>query len=213
MAKREEIVGTGITKRTVTHYDGADGDAMLTPMREAWGKALAEGGGVFGARTLNVIEQARAILDRSGPGPHAVDSLADFAGRIVLQHEHVKAFIEQGDADAAARSAYEMGVLVGKASLKFPYEADALHGQKFGPKPTRQDALAKLIDDGLSALGAKASARAILDNLRGKVGSGVIQEIDDLDAIYWIAANGKERQTPFNKFQNRVSAARKKLQS
>ena len=83
-----------------------------------------------------------------------------------------------------------------------------------GPKRPRRDALARLIDDALTALPPNATAVEVLAKCVDIDGGSVIQEIDrdDPDAvvIYW-RARGGEKTTLFKTFQNRLTERRKKI--
>ena len=87
----------------------------------------------------------------------------------------------------------------------------AEYGQSFidGPKKPRRDALARLIDDALAALPPRATAKQVLAKCEKIDGGNVIQEIDrddpDNPAIRWRARGGREKDTSFKAFQNRLT--------
>ena len=130
MAKQRKTIGTGITAREVVVYDGEDIQAALVESFSQWEANRKKGGGDYGAASLHIIEQCRQIIAKSGVGPYETDSSADFAQRIIRSHQIAQAAIERGDADAAARFAYDLGVLAAQAKMKKDWEAHALRGKK-----------------------------------------------------------------------------------
>lgn len=130
MAKHRITKGTGITAEPRVKYDGDDIPAAITAWLTGWGNAWRKGGGDYGAVTLDLIETCEEILDHAGDGPHAPDSQADFAERILWHHKIAKAEIAKGNADIAARMAVRVGYLCCQASMKWKWEDDALRGGK-----------------------------------------------------------------------------------
>jgi hypothetical protein len=79
-------------------------------------------------------------------------------------------------------------------------------GLKFDPRNhgPRRDVLARLMDNSLNRLGQKATADAVLDDIRD---APEIQEIDDEKTILWRGTHG-EKTTGFKAFQNRLAKRR-----
>jgi hypothetical protein len=131
MAKQRKTIGTGITKREIVVCDGEDMQAAWIESFSKWEVDRKKGGGDYGAACFHIIEQCHQIIANFGAGPHdETDSPADFAERIIRNHQIAQAAIKRGDADAAARFAYEVGVLATQAKMKRDWEAHALRGKK-----------------------------------------------------------------------------------
>jgi hypothetical protein len=131
MAKQRKTIGTGITAREVVTYDGDD---MLPAMAEffsQWEAMRKKGGGDYGAACLHIIEKCHRIIANSVK-PYETDSPADFAQRIIRNHQIAQAAIKRGgsDADTAARFALDVGLLAAQAIMKYVWEKHALHGKK-----------------------------------------------------------------------------------
>jgi hypothetical protein len=144
MAKQRKTTGTGITAREVVTYDGEGMQAALVELSQWWNANRKKGGGDYGAVSLHIIERCRHILANSG-GPyetdspadfaehsiiHETDSPADFAERIISRDKIAKAMIARGNADAAARFAFDVGLLAAQAIIKTVWERPALVGKK-----------------------------------------------------------------------------------
>lgn len=103
---------------------------------------------------------------------------------------------------------------VGEAVFKTQWQMDELankqrtHTQFRGPKGPRSDALNGAIDTALAELGPKAPARRVLEAVRGY---DFVEHVDEDDHIYWRASKGRQGSTSFKRFQDRVSARRRKL--
>jgi hypothetical protein len=138
MAKQQKTIGTGITAREVVTYDGEDMQAALVDLFSQWNANRIKGGGDYGAASLHIIEKCRRIIANSvrpyetdSPADFAErDSPADFAKRILRHHQIVQARIKRGDADGAARFAFEVGALAAQAIMKQLWERHALRGKK-----------------------------------------------------------------------------------
>ena len=142
MAKQRKTIGTGITAREVVTYDGEDMLLAMTECFSQWNANRKKGGGDYGAVSLHIIEKCHRIIANSGAGHpdssadfaeriiHDTDSPADFADRILRRHQIAQAAIERGDADSAARFAYEVGLLAAQAIMKYVWERHALRGKK-----------------------------------------------------------------------------------
>jgi hypothetical protein len=133
MTKGRQTIGTGITAREVDVYPEAqsDPDAIqaLQKSLSQWEADCKEGGGTFGAACLYIIKQCHLILANSEGRPDP-DSDADFAQRIMGSFNMAKAAIERGNADHAAKFAYDVGVLAAQWKIKSEWERHALRGRK-----------------------------------------------------------------------------------
>jgi hypothetical protein len=142
MAKQRKTIGTGITARQAVTYDGDDMVPAITEFFSQWNANREKAGGDYGAVLLHIIEQCHQIIANSGashpdspadftePTIHETDSPADFAERIIHRDKIVKGMIARGNADAAARFAFEVGVLAAQAKMKLDWEKHALRGKK-----------------------------------------------------------------------------------
>jgi hypothetical protein len=144
MAKQQKTIGTGITAHEVVTYDGDDMLPALDELFSQWNANRKKGGGDYGAASLHIIEKCHRIIANASVEPHETDnpadfaerithetdSPADFAERILRHHKIAQAAIKRGDADAAARFAYEVGLLAAQAIMKYVWERHALHGKK-----------------------------------------------------------------------------------
>ena len=130
MAKQRKIIGTGITAREIVVCDGEDVQPAMVESFSKWEADRKKGGGDYGAASLHIIERCHQIIADSGSGPHETDSPVDFAQRIIRSHQIAQAAIRRGDADAAARFAYDVGVLAAQAKMKKDWEKHALRGKK-----------------------------------------------------------------------------------
>lgn len=130
MPKHRKILGTGITAKPQTLYSGQDMGPAIVRMLSNWSALMEKGGGQYGGITYEAVEFCRAHLAEIGKGPHKRDSQAWFSQQILIFHSVVKKAIEAGDADEAARFAYEMGYLHSQAHMKGRWEPDALRGEK-----------------------------------------------------------------------------------
>ncbi|MFP1631220.1 hypothetical protein ACLB6G_05740 [Zhengella sp. ZM62] len=130
MGRTKTTRGNGITAEEIVKYDGEDIAQALKQFCDDWNAAIDEGGGDFGAVTLSAMRGFRIIVKQEGKGPHVRDSIPWFAQQIVQLHNIAKAEIARGNADSAARFAYEMGVLVERVRMKSGWEPAALTGQK-----------------------------------------------------------------------------------
>ncbi len=129
MAKDWKRIGTGITERKAEVYTGEDAIPALHKSLAQWEADCKAYGGQFGATSQHVIEICRIVVATSDP-PYKPDSDADFAQRIIRSHKIAQAAIARGDADGAARAAYDVGVLAAQAKMKRDWEAHALRGKK-----------------------------------------------------------------------------------
>ena len=124
MAKQHKTIGTGITAREVVTYDGEDMPAAFAEFASQWNANWKEGGGNYGAVSLNIIKKCHRFVANS-VRPYETDSPADFAERILRYHRIAQAAIKRGDADTAARFTFEFAGRPGnhEASLGTPCAA------------------------------------------------------------------------------------------
>jgi hypothetical protein len=130
MAKQTKTIGTGITAREVTSYDGEDATDAFVRFAHQMKVALSKSGGQFGAYVLQTERKCRRILARAGSAPFAADSHADYASRILIAIKQTKDWIAKGDADIAARQALDVGHLCTEFRMKVLWERYALSGRK-----------------------------------------------------------------------------------
>jgi len=129
MAKQHKTIGTGITAREVVTYDREDMPAAFAEFASQWNANWKEGGGNYGAVSLNIIKKCHRFVANS-VRPYETDSPADFAERILRYHRIAQAAIKRGDADTAARFTFEVGLLAAQAIMKQVWERHALRGKK-----------------------------------------------------------------------------------
>lgn len=156
----------------------------------------------FLSRLTRVEKTAQWILDQPDDPRHGV------ASEILKTAASIRRAHKRGWATAHNISKLEQLCTTADAEITGELVKRGLAFSE-GPKKQRLDALGKLIVTALDELGRKASAREVLDYLK-KNGSGVIDEVDDDDTIFWRRGSGKEETMPFSTFNNRVSAYRKK---
>lgn len=133
---RKVTRGTGITAREVTMFDmtgKVPGDgALMKASARRWNDMIDEGGGIFGAVSLQASKSAKHILaETSAEGEsYLEDSPRDFAYQIDKFIEAAKHEIENGNADIAARCAFSAGMKWAQATMKWNWEREALVGHK-----------------------------------------------------------------------------------
>ncbi|MET3521455.1 hypothetical protein [Mesorhizobium abyssinicae] len=130
MAKHVKTIGTGITTESHVTYSGEDMMPAMKRWTETWNAARKEGGGDYGAVTLELVKQSQNILSGAGERPFLDHSQEWFAEQILIHHKIVKNAVAKQDADTAARFAYQMGFLHCQAHMKAKWEPSALTGQK-----------------------------------------------------------------------------------
>jgi hypothetical protein len=123
---RKVIRGTGITAREGVEYDAKAGEA---PSHEHWNAAIEEGGGLFGAVSLQAARSCEHIL-ANATGDIREDDPEAFAQTIANYIAYAKNEIQVGDADRAARFAFIAGMEWARATMKWAWEPDALRGEK-----------------------------------------------------------------------------------
>jgi hypothetical protein len=128
MPKHEKIVGTGITAEKRTSYSGADMPDALRRFFANLNSARKQGGGDYGAVTLDLVRQCIEIVGDDEHGDHAEHSQKWFAAQILTHHRIIERAIAEEDPDTAARFAYLEGYLHAQAHLKGVWEPHALRG-------------------------------------------------------------------------------------
>jgi hypothetical protein len=91
----------------------------------------------------------------------------------------------------------------------------AIHGLKFikGPKRPRLDALGRLILDTMRDLEGELRRRPKAKEIWASLPKGdVVQELEGYDTVWW-RSNGREKETTFRSFENRVTKIRKQFLS
>jgi hypothetical protein len=200
--------GSGMTRRPRTVLEPAAAGAH-DPEEVAALLAQARRNSDLDHHRAGFAGQAKRILAAAGAGPHADDSPADYARRFIGIIATIRAARASGDTDLGIRQGIRLGLFLQEHMNKHDFEPAWLHGQRFGPKPRREDALAEAIDAALLALGPKATAEAVLRHIEA-IGESPIQEIAG-GTIYWKRANGREARTVIETFNNRVSNRRRKI--
>lgn len=124
---RKVTRGTGITAYEHTVYDMRE----VTPeLFRGWNRTIEEGGGIFGAVSLRALRTCEKILADAADEFPLEDSAEWFARRIVGDINLAKRELEAGNADLAARFAFDAGMQWAKACMKWAWEADAMRGEK-----------------------------------------------------------------------------------
>lgn len=131
---RKTIRGTGITAREITVYDAKAGEA---PPHKAWNDAVEQGGGLFGAISLEAVKTCELILASANAESAPIDSPEDFAQIIDKHLGYAKNEIQNGDADRAARFAFVAGMEWARLVAKLGWEPDALRGGKITESASR----------------------------------------------------------------------------
>ncbi|MEP0323029.1 MAG: hypothetical protein ABJP67_14510 [Nitratireductor sp.] len=128
MARKPMTVGRGITEREVTVATGVDRKPALRSAFEDWAHLRANAGGTFAAVTAPMMSEVREVLSGAGAAPHDQDSPEDYAARIRNLQSAAAAEIQRGNADDAARFAFQAGYLYCEATMKERWEPEALRG-------------------------------------------------------------------------------------
>lgn len=125
MARKVRTVGRGVSERQHVTFTGAD---MAPAMRRglgAWSAALeAEGGSGFAAQTRPGVAICEELAQSAGD-----DELKRWARQFLEAREHCRRLLDQGDADLAARFAYDAGWSLMMVNFKLNWERDALAGR------------------------------------------------------------------------------------
>lgn len=129
MAKHVKTRGNGLTERVVVSYSGTDMQPAFEAWAARWNAALAEGGGTFGAVSLDAAQECRRVMETPASG--GVDAGEELAAEMLRAHELCHAAIKRDEADKAARCAFNAGVAWATLALKQAWEADALSGASF----------------------------------------------------------------------------------
>lgn len=127
---KKVIRGTGITAHEVTLFDPSEAKEPLREWAKSWNRAINEGGGEFGAVSLQALRECKHILANSPPAPYPEDSQEAFAHHVAVSIRRAKKQIEIANADLAARLAFDAGVQWARATMKWAWEDDALRGEK-----------------------------------------------------------------------------------
>ena len=124
---RKLVVRNGITS-TVRNVWESPEDSRSS--RRSWNESIKAGGGIFGAVSLHAGEECERLLADTSADDIVDASLADYAERVVSNIRRAKAWIGKGNADGAARFAWDAGVAWATATMKFRWETHALRGEK-----------------------------------------------------------------------------------
>jgi hypothetical protein len=126
---RKFIHGRGMTAREHTALESA---ADFRQWAKSWNAAIKEGGGIFGAVSLDAVEMCEQILADAMATDDASreDSPEAFAQAIARCIHGAKVEIKNGNADLAARNAWEAGVRLATATIKWRWEKHALRGER-----------------------------------------------------------------------------------
>ena len=130
MAKEVKKHGTGITAYELLHYSDEDVTEGLKDGFRSMSEGIKENGGLFGWRTSSMVGVAEEILSVAGDGPYEDQTAEDYAHKIHSFWRLAKKAIAKGNADEAARWAYELGSLGAEAAMKFEWEPFVLEKQK-----------------------------------------------------------------------------------
>lgn len=127
MMAKTKISGQGMTKRRVRCWD--------SEFAADWNNSIKENGGIFGAVSSGALKFANRIIEELDDGElPEEDSPLAFAKQIRQLIEVAKIYVEKGDADLAARMAFDAGILWERARLKWAWEDFALSGERYKRK-------------------------------------------------------------------------------
>jgi hypothetical protein len=124
---RKVLHGRGMTAREHIVLESA---ADFRQRAKSWNDAIKEGGGIFGAVSLGAAEMCEQILADATDDVPIEDSPEAFAQVIARCIHLAKVEIKNGNADLAARNAWEAGVRLATATIKWRWEEHALRGEK-----------------------------------------------------------------------------------
>ncbi|MCV2872592.1 hypothetical protein OEZ71_09800 [Defluviimonas sp. WL0050] len=129
---KREAHGSGITEYSLNLPETAvEQKEVMRQNTEAWNAAMRDGGGIFGAVTSNAVYVCNEVLRQSeNAKPFLEDTPEAFADVILTNIDCARHEIADGNADLAARHAFDAGVEWAKAQMKWQWEADALRGGK-----------------------------------------------------------------------------------
>jgi hypothetical protein len=212
MAVGTILQGTGMLQEPVPVLTGAMSRETMRDTLNYVADGASFEGWIRGPEQIarEILAAAGHDPDRPGWMPTLVadgSSLA-VAHTILRWIRIARAAIRNGDSATAAHAGIQIGWMIREHDLNVDWGPAALRGQRFieGPKATRTDSLAHLIDGALQELGPNAAVKAILDHVRTK--TDVVQEVRDDGTICW--TNGRrEKDTSFKAFSNRVAKRRK----
>lgn len=125
--------------------------------------ALRDGGNRFGAETIAAVRLARQVLD----DPETLESeragsLADFARRILHQHEKTRVAIAAGEPDLAAVWGFRLGKIVAETALKRPSKRGRGRPKGSGAVQADAELLESIMTALTSGLPGAPAARAAL---------------------------------------------------
>jgi hypothetical protein len=124
---RKVIHGQGMTAR---EHVALESPADFRQWAKSWNDAIKEGGGIFGAVSLGAADICQQILAEAADGIPVEDTPEAFA-RGILRCRHLALVeIQRGNADLAARNAWDAGVRWATARMKWRWENYALGGEK-----------------------------------------------------------------------------------
>jgi hypothetical protein len=134
MPVKKVLVGDGITARERVRVTAPHGKAETEAIKKGITQASKAGsfdGMVSGveAWALSVLLDAGMPTDGSAHTGQG-DTPERYANEIVNRLGFVRAVIERGEAERAARFSLQLGVLIEQARLKFEWEKPALMGQE-----------------------------------------------------------------------------------
>jgi hypothetical protein len=120
--------GTGITKRPLSSIDANDPDILDKTLNgiKYFYEEIEKNNGWFGMVSAGYIQICQQIIESRENIPAEQDSPIDFADRITAYFEAAKAEISRGDADRAARFAFELGLECMRAEMKWRFEPTML---------------------------------------------------------------------------------------
>lgn len=228
-----QVAPDKMTGYTATRHSGnAVGDAWRAIL-SAYQERRDRGGGTdFGMRTVDVLAQIDAILAQAGEGPHDEQSTPDLAKQIRGEIDIAKARIEAGDADVAARFAFDAGVLYGAAMMQAQWNELAFMGKRqrkaksdlgklgatarWGDRDQRAEvediigALARRADelgDPIPSADLWSELIAALDAMGAEPRDTSGEKVKDSDRVSWA---GNADGIAFKSFKNKLSEARKR---
>ena len=155
MGKKTKIVGDGITAKKVTVYDGDDIAPALTKGFRQFNEAWADAANPFEFRIREAERWAQSVLYAAGRPEAAIvvesdnpvatvpgiprhrtvvispntDAPERYAVDVLTHARIIRGQIERGQAAEAARTAVNLGVMIGEMNMKWAWEDHALHGQ------------------------------------------------------------------------------------
>jgi hypothetical protein len=134
MSHQSTKIGHGITAREATSLDDlsdADAQSITEAFRDAAQQGWQQGGETsYGMTTADQVAICRAVLNEAGPGKYPIDSAPYFARWYLHLNAAARENVVDCNADLAALTAWESGMVFARADMKWRWEPDALTGQK-----------------------------------------------------------------------------------